>query len=195
MRSSGIIVSEYEIKKMQYWIDDLEIPGMRKRSVLDVAVIETELRVYLLMDETPNKGYDLSKAAEYLVPQVVQRLGLQWSRCVFIDIYHSTELNLDPYFDQLFLDAPEEYKKTMDKKVVYKASFQEPPYRPIGLSLAHALEEMGVQVTRYQGKRGCFSLTGGDDIVQRDIGAYDGRRYYDTEGQPISGWLKSILEE
>ena len=168
---------------------------MRKRSILDVGVIETELRVYLLMDETPNKGYDLSKAGEYLVPQVVQRLGLNWSRCVFIDIYHSTELNLDPYFDQLFLDKPEAYAETIDKKQAFKARFQNPPYRPIGLSLAHALEEMGVQVTRYKGKKGCFSLTGGDDVEERVIGAYDGRRYYDTEGQAISGWLKSINEE
>jgi hypothetical protein len=176
-------------------MDDLEIPGMRKRSVLDVGVIETELRVYLLMDETPNKGYELSKAAEYLVPEVVRRLGLQWSRCVFIDIYHSTELNLDPYFDQLFLNPPEAYAETVDKKMSYKASFQEPPYRPIGLSLAQSLESMGVQVTLYKGKMGCFSLTGGNDTEQRVIGAYDGRRYYDTEGNAISGWLKSIVEE
>jgi hypothetical protein len=188
-------VPEHKIIKSQYWIDDLEIPGMRKRSILDVGVIETDLRVYLLMDETPNKGYDLSKAGEFLVPQVVERLGLSWSRCVFIDIYHSTELNLDPYFDQLFLDAPEQYTETLDKRPAFKASFQEPPYRPIGLSLAGALEDMGVQITRYKGKTGCFSLTGGSETEQRVVGAYDGRRYYDDKGQAISGWLKSIVED
>jgi hypothetical protein len=170
---------------------EIHAPRASKTSRLLVSTLEIDGSTYVMLDESENVGPGLSSSADYVLPILVERMGLDWTNCVFIDVYRSTELNLDAYYDVLYVNDPESVE-IFGYGVLQRASFQELPFAPIGLELAGRLRQAGYPVGNYLGRSGWFSLTGGDDLKEVEIADYDGRRYYDPAGILIPGWLRQL---
>jgi len=172
---------------------EIHAPKASKTSRLLVTTLEIDGINHVLLDESENIGPGLSSSADYVLPVLADRMGLNWSDCLFIDVYRSTELNLDPYYDVLHLEDPEPVE-IFGYGTLQHARFREQPYSPIGLEKAQQLREAGYPVGSYLGRVGLFSLTGGDDLKEAGVFDYDGRRYYDESGRQIPGWMRRVIE-
>lgn len=178
-------------------VSGLANPYNRATSDMVVSVFPTELHDFVLIEEPEdNPGMSITNGAEYFCPQIAARMGLAWSRCVFVEVYPPSkeQSDLDPTFDRI-LFQPDlltswSYGSTPDPLPAVELV----GWRPLGRPFAEQLQRHGVAMTRHVGRTGVFRMLADGSSESFIIAAYDGRRYYRSDSKhPIDGELLHVL--
>ena len=177
-------------------MEGVENPSNPFFSSFLVRVIRTDVRDFLVITEdSANTGPSITNCAETAIPLLAERLSLSLNRLVAIEHYPiGQDARLDHTFDHMLFDA----------STVHVVHGFQPPHNPIprvdqvswrvmSRELARALESAGIEMTAHLGERGLFRERQRDVHREAVIGGYDGRNYYDENGDPIAGALEQII--
>jgi hypothetical protein len=181
-------------------IENLIVPFNQFKGAVDVELYTTDLHDYVVITDSDNPGMSITNAAEFYCPQIAERLGLEWKRCIFIESYPPRKhVNVvDPTFDLINFtkDPPQGRYYPHMRNTILVAELRERGWSPLPRSLAEGLRKAGLSLSRNIGKTGLFEPWENGEPFCSTITFYDGNRYYcdDTENY-IQGRLIGIYEK
>lgn len=154
---------------------------------LKVDVHSTDLRIFVLIHDGPwNQGMSITNAAETYCPQICQRLGLDWGKCVFIESYEKYDRGYDATYDRIRFRGPVDDRISLvgplrGQSLPY-APLWEPGWAPLDWHLADGLASAGYLPSVLLNKQVMID----DDNVEPNtlarIHGYNGRLYKTDAG-------------
>lgn len=178
------------------WVTGLSSGPHNATASHRVAVVASQAHDYVVITEGSALEDlvqpSITNAVEYHCAQIAYRLGLEWSRCRFIEHCpaNGEPGRLDPIYDRIvFADA------APVEDMIHgglRATLARPTWRMLSLPLALALQDAGLRMSQFIGHIGVFERIRDGARIRQPIHAYDGRRYYDAQGRAIQGLLHHV---
>lgn len=158
------------------------------QSTFDVRVFSDDLHDFVVITETErNPGPSITNCAETACPFIAVKLRLDWRRCVFVEHYPPAPAQClnecDPTFDHIqFAGKPESKWVYFLGKEILHAKLADRGWRPLSLSMAQSLQNVGCVMSSLIGKKVKFRGKGNQHDQWAIIEAYDGRQYHTQSG-------------
>ncbi len=169
-------------------IDDLALPYRRSPVTCQLAQLEYQNAPYILLQAVPQRGIaSMTTDAEYICPQIAQRLNLDFTSTTFIECYEPP-MNFqehDSTFEVIeFDDVPLVDEFTPDTaNPLARATIK--CWRALSIHDITAMEHGGIALTQHLGKQGLFKMPHCNRLQAYKIALYDGKQYYCASTQSV----------
>ena len=166
-------------------IKDLIAPYNTTKAEVDIDLVQTDLKDFIIITDRDNPGTSIPNGIEYYAHQICHQLQLNWYRCVFIEAYLKSKKANDQFqrYDGIHFtgEVIEEYSAAHKQSLSKTPLNSEAGWKSLPLETAIVLQNAGLPLTQLIGKTALFQDPFSSDEVSHVITGYDGNRYYTGE--------------
>jgi hypothetical protein len=170
---------------VSYRIKELIAPYNTLKAEIDIDLVQTEFKDFIIITDRENPGTSINNGIEYYAHQICAQLNLNWYRCVFIEAYQKSEKAHDQFqrYDGICFSGEviEEYSAVHKQPLKKTPLCPEAGWKSLSLELAMTLQKSGLHLTELIGKAAIFKDPYSSSEVPYVITGYDGNQYYTGE--------------